>query len=228
MSEFVQIVTVIQEADLFTLLNLLRSSPSAFQSRLKTHISDLQACLAAPKAGLRSPEAIAKAISVLSEAERVVDSAKTVTRLHLSVGLSQAARDVVCSIGPFGFLAPVQKDQPVSLTFYPKYGSVRQLPVLENFAYDFPNALEALCSILVSTRSEVHGEAEGLGNARVRVVGVAVGLHQSMRNCAVIVSCGNYFEKQSTRPETVGLSLPAEAELFPIGLGKSVLKVSPI
>lgn len=228
MSEFVQIVTVRQEAELFTLLNLLRSSPSAFQTRLKTHISDLQTYLAAPKASPRAPEAVAKVLTVLLEAERVVGTAKVVTRLHLSVGLSQAARDVVCSIGPFGFLAPVQKDQPVSLTFYPKYGSVRQLPVVENFTYDFANALEALCMILASARSDVHGEAEGLSNARVRVVGVAAGLHQSMRNCAVIISCGNYFEKQSIQTESLGLTLPSEAELFPIGLGKSVLKVSPM
>ena len=225
MSEFVQIVSGSQEADLFTLLNLLRSSPSAFKSRLRAHISDLQASLAVPKAASRSPDALAKALALGNQAERVVDTGKTGTRLHLSSGLSQAARDVVCSIGPFGFLAPVQKDQPVSLTFYQKYGSVRQFPVIENFAYDFYNALEALCLILTSTRTDIHGEAEGLCNNRVRVVGVAAGVHQSMRNCAVIVTCGNYFEKQSNKAEALSITLPTEAELFPIGLGKAVIRV---
>lgn len=225
MSEFVQIVSDSQEANLFSLLNLLRSSPSSFKSHLRAYITDLQASLEGPKSASRSTEAVGKALALGKEAERVVDTGKTGTRLHLSSGLSQAARDVVCSIGPFGFLAPVQKDQPVSQTFYQKYGSVRQFPVVENFSYDFSNALEALCVILTSTRTDIHGEAEGLCNNRVRVVGVAVGVHQSMRNCAVIVTCGNYFEKQSSRPEALSVTLPTEAELFPIGLGKAVVRV---
>ena len=166
-----------------------------------------------------------QALVAVTQAESSIDPYKAATRLHISTGLSQAARDVICSIGPFGFLAPVQKDQPVSQPFYPKYGSIRQPPVVENFAYNFPNALEALTAILTSTKTEVHGEREGLYNTRVRVVGIAVGGHQSMKNCAVIISCGNYFEKQGVRTENVSITLPTEAEMFPIGIGKSLLKV---
>ena len=235
MSLYAKLVSVTQEEEVITLLNQLRASPATFRTRLEEHLTDLKSMQGAPKTTSRSSEELLGAIDLVGRTLGGAGELLEVTRLHLSSGLCQAARDMVCSLGTFGFIAPVESSQldspdpretqAVSSSFYPKYGFLKQLPVLENFAYSFENAVEALCMILTSKTKDVHGDPKSLFSTKVRVSGVAAGSHQSMKNCLVIITCGNYFEKQRSPPMPQSVTLHTESEFYPLGLGKTLMKV---
>lgn len=230
MIDYAQIVSITQEDDLFSLLNQLRVSRPAFQTALNSHSSALQQMIRAGRGySHRSGEDLGAVQTQVNSALRVVEGKALSTRLHLSPGLCQAARDVLCSLGTFGFIAPVEgragKEETwaVSSPFYPKYGRLSGFPVLENFAYGFANAIEALCAILTSTTPDVHGPPDNLFSPDVRVVGIAAGSHQSLRSCLVLISCGNYFEKQPA--DTDASSSQTVSMFYPAGLGKSLFLV---
>jgi len=230
MIDYASIVSTPQETEVFSLLNQLRFTGKGFESALNAHFSALQQLLQAGRgAGLRNSEDLQSAQTLIANALLKVQGKGDYTRLHLSPGLCQAARDVVCNLGTFGFIAPVEggaektEAWAVSSSFYPKYGRLSAFPVLENFAYGFANAIEALCAMLASSTPDIHGDPGNLFSPQVRVIGLAAGSHQSMRNCLVLVSCGNYFEKKAGEPERP--TVQATSEFYPAGLGKSIVRV---
>ena len=230
MIDYASMVSSPQESDVFTLLNQLRFARSDFQRVLNAQLSALQQLAQAGRpSAQRCNEELIKGQTLISKALMRIQGKGESTRLHLSPGLCQAARDVVCNLGTFGFIAPVEggaekaEAWAVSSSFYPKYGRLSTFPVLENFSYGFSNAIEALCSILTSATPDVHGDPENLFSPQVRVIGLAAGSHQSLRNCLVLIACGNYFEKKAGEPERATSQVPSE--FYPAGLGKSIVRV---
>lgn len=177
---------------MLTLLNQLRQSPASFCETLK------------------SPRLVAELAKTL----------KPATRLHLSTGLCCAARDVACNLRTFGFIA-VQEGEPVSLPFLQKYGTWKA-PVLENFAYRFTSAQEAVAQIVASQAQEIHGDKMQLCNAAVRVVGIAAARHCTEQTCLVLVFCSSFFDRDI---DTMSTSLThAPSEFFPARIAKRVLQ----
>lgn len=185
------------EQELFRLLNLLRQSPTDFINTL-----------AVQRPG-RVPE--------------VLKTVTAATRLHLSYGLCCAARDVACYLRTFGFVvAHDHSGEPAAAAFLPKYGQTQGF-VLENFAYGFNSALDALVQILTSTSPEIHGHRAQLYSPAVHVVGLAAARHSSEKSCLVLLLCTGFFDQSETKIDEKPLPKVA-SEFFPARIAKKVVR----
>ena len=142
-----------------------------------------------------------------------------VPRLHLSMGLCSAARDVVCYLRTFGFIASHSAgESPICTPFLSRYGRVERGPILENFAYKFNSPAGALAQILTSNTPHIHGPKTQLCAPEVRVVGLAIASHSSELTCLVLVLCGGFFDREASGEPTQALA----AEFYPARIAKRV------
>ncbi len=130
-----------------------------------------------------------------------------VPKLQLSVGLSLAARDLVCSLGGVGLIAPTCEGERVKMTGNPKeaacfkyigkYGQIREDSlVYEHFVYRTDDPMTAVATIMSAHKTVLHGSRHCVLDERLRVFGCASGFHKSQQRCTVLIYMNVYFESR--------------------------------
>ncbi|HOD35097.1 MAG TPA: CAP domain-containing protein [Syntrophales bacterium] len=133
-------------------------------------------------------------VSAVDEAITFLRSAKPLSALKLSRGMSRGARDHVIEQGPAGLTGhdSITGNKPWDRVS--RYGIWREI-IGENISYGSDEAKMVVMGLIIDDGVPDRGHRKNIFNSRFRVAGVACGPHSSLGTMCVITFAGGYEEK---------------------------------
>jgi uncharacterized protein YkwD len=138
-------------------------------------------------------------VQAADEAIRFLSTARSVSPLQVSKGLSLAARDHVLDQKTYGSVGHAGRDGSQVWDRVNRYG--RWLGAIgENIAYGQETAREVVTSLIIDDGVPDRGHRDNMFSTDYRLIGVACGSHQPYRTMCVITLAGGYSEKAERHP----------------------------
>jgi Cysteine-rich secretory protein family len=173
-------------------MNRARLDPNAYSDSLRDWRRKFRGTKAriAPGFFLQTKEGVA----AVDEAIKVVENTGTVAKLHISDGLSRAARDHVLDQGKIGALGHTGSNSSNPFERINRYGRW-QKSAGENISYGAETATAVVRDLIVDDGIPDRGHRHNVFRADYRMAGVACGYHKVYKVMCVISYAAKYREK---------------------------------
>jgi uncharacterized protein YkwD len=133
------------------------------------------------------------------EAIRFLHSAKSISPLTPSKGMSSGARDHVKDQGKTGFTQHKGSDGSQVWDRVNRYGAWEK-SIAESIACGSDKARNIVAFLIVDDGVSNRGHRKDIFNPDFRVIGVAFGRHPTYRTICVVTFAGGYKEKSGNKP----------------------------
>jgi Cysteine-rich secretory protein family len=173
-------------------MNRARLDPNAYSDSLRDWRRKFRGTKAriAPGSFLQTKEGVV----AVDEAIKVVENTGPAPRLHLSDGLSRAARDHVVDQGKIGTLGHTGSNNSDPFERINRYGRWHK-SAGENISYGAETATAVVRDLVVDDGIPDRGHRHNVFRADYRMAGVACGYHKVYKVMCVISYAAKYREK---------------------------------
>lgn len=172
-------------------MNLARTNPNAYADKLVQlkQYFDGKTMTIPGEVGIITQEGV----SAVDEAINFLRSARPISPLNPSRGMSLAARDHVSDQGPKGVLGHTGSDGSQPWDRISRYGEW-QISVSENISYGPNTAERVVTQLIIDDGVAYRDHRENIFKPDFAVTGVACGDHARYRIMCVITYAGRYLE----------------------------------
>ncbi|MEC5028468.1 MAG: CAP domain-containing protein [Oscillatoria sp. PMC 1051.18] len=188
------------EREIVAEMNKARANPNAYADKLEALKPYYEGNLLSLPG--KTPLVTEEGLSAVEEAIAFLRDAEPLPPLNVSMGMSQAARDLVQYQGPRGETGHSGRDGSQTWDRIGRYGQASGNQG-ENISYGTDTAEEVVLQLIIDDGVENRGHRDNIFSSDYQYTGVACGEHAQQDKMCVITYAGGYTDNLATTPDNV-------------------------